>query len=178
MAAILGLDDNVVVDVCANASGSGVVEAVNFNSPGQVVIAGHKAAVEDAVQRAQDSGARRAIILPVSVPSHSSLMHGAGQELAETLASTEFSVPGIAVVNATDATPYADADDIRERLATQVHRPVQWVDTINAMINSGAEALVECGPGKVLAGLVRRINRGTPVGTIDSQGGLEKALDL
>lgn len=178
MAAILGLDDNIVVDVCASASANGVVEAVNFNSPGQVVIAGHKAAVEDAVQRAQDSGARRAIILPVSVPSHSSLMQGAGQELGETLASTEFAVPEITVINATDATPYVDATDIRERLATQVHRPVKWVDTINAMISSGASALVECGPGKVLAGLVRRIDRGTPVGTIDSQSGLEKALEL
>ena len=178
MAAILGLDDNVVVDVCASAAANGIVEAVNFNSPGQVVIAGHKLAVEDAVQRAQESGARRAIILPVSVPSHSSLMQGAGQELAETLASTEFAVPGITVINATDATAYVDAADIRERLATQVHRPVKWVDTINAMINSGAKTLIECGPGKVLAGLVRRIDRGTPVATIDSQSGLEKALEL
>ena len=178
MAAILGLDDNVVVDLCESASANGIVEAVNFNSPGQVVIAGHKAAVEDAVKRAHDSGARRAITLPVSVPSHSSLMQGAGEELAETLAETEFAVPEIAVINATDATPYVDAADIRERLATQVHRPVKWVDTVNALIGSGATSVIECGPGKVLAGLVRRIDRGTPVGTIDSQKGLEKALAL
>lgn len=178
MAAILGLDDDAVMEVCASASGSGTVEAVNFNSPGQVVIAGHKAAVEDAVERAQAAGAKRAIVLPVSVPSHSSLMLGAGQELAQALAATDFAVPGIAVINATDATAYRDADDIRTRLATQVHRPVQWVDTINAMLGAGARSLIECGPGKVLAGLVRRIHRATPVGTIDSLSGLEKALEL
>ena len=178
MAAIIGLDDDAVLAVCADAAGSGVVEAVNFNSPGQVVIAGHKAAVDDAVAKAQDAGARRAIILPVSVPSHSSLMTGAGQELAATLAEVEFSDPAITVINATDATPYIDAADMRERLATQVHRPVRWVDTINAMIAGGATAMVECGPGKVLAGLVRRIDRGTPVGTIESESGLQKALEL
>jgi [acyl-carrier-protein] S-malonyltransferase len=143
-----------------------------------VVIAGEKEAVNVAVQNAQDAGARRAILLPVSVPSHSSLMHDAGRELAEALAATEFSTPDITVINATDATPYVDAGDIRERLAVQVHRPVRWVDTINAMLGAGATMIVECGPGKVLAGLVRRIDRATPVGTIDSQSGLEKALQL
>lgn len=178
MAAVIGLDDAAVLAVCEAASGSGVVEAVNFNSPGQVVIAGHKAAVDDAVERAEEAGARRAIILPVSVPSHSSLMTGAGKELAETLANVEFAAPEIAVINATDATPYIDADDIRQRLAAQVHRPVRWVDTIGAMHDGGATSFIECGPGKVLAGLVRRINRGTPVATIDSENGLDKALEL
>jgi [acyl-carrier-protein] S-malonyltransferase len=176
MAAIIGLDDDAVIAICDDASGIGVAEAVNFNTPGQVVIAGHKEAVTHAIDRAEANGARRAIILPVSVPSHSSLMIGAGEELAETLASADFSATSISVINATDATPYTDADDMRTRLARQVYRPVQWVSTINAMLDSGATSVVECGPGKVLAGLVRRISRATPVGTIDSISGLHKAL--
>ncbi len=177
MAAIIGLDDEAVMAVCNDASGIGVAEAVNFNSPGQVVIAGHKKAVAHAVERAQESGARRAIILPVSVPSHSSLMIPAGEELAETLADVDFSPTDVTVINATDAMPYADADDMRARLSRQVYHPVQWVSTINAMLGNGATSVVECGPGKVLAGLVRRISRATPVGTIDSIGGLQKALE-
>lgn len=176
MAAVIGLDDDAVLAVCNEASGIGVAEAVNFNSPGQVVIAGHKEAVEHAVKRAEEAGARMAIILPVSVPSHSSLMIGAGEELAAALADVEFRAPTVPVINATDATPYTDADDMRQRLATQVHRPVQWVNTINAMLESGATTIIECGPGKVLAGLVRRISRGTSTKTIDSMAGLEKAL--
>ena len=177
MAAIIGLDDDAVMAICDDASGIGVAEAVNFNTPGQVVIAGHKEAVKHAVERAEANGARRAIILPVSVPSHSSLMIGAGEELAETLASIDFSATDVSVTNATDATPYTDADDMRKRLSRQVYRPVRWVSTINAMLDSGATSVVECGPGKVLAGLVRRISRATPVGTIDSISGLQKALD-
>jgi [acyl-carrier-protein] S-malonyltransferase len=177
MAAIIGLDDDAVTAVCDNASGIGVAEAVNFNTPGQVVIAGHKEAVEHAVERAEANGARRAIILPVSVPSHSTLMIGAGEKLAETLASVEFSATSVSVINATDATPYTDAEDLRTRLSRQVYRPVQWVSTINAMLDSGATSVIECGPGKVLAGLVRRISRATPVGTIDSISGLQKALE-
>jgi [acyl-carrier-protein] S-malonyltransferase len=178
MAAIIGLDDDAVIAVCDDASGSGVVEAVNFNSPGQVVIAGHKDAVAHAVSGAEAHGARRAIVLPVSVPSHSSLMNAAGEELAATLAETEFRSTDIAVINATDANPYTDADDMRTRLSRQVYCPVRWVDTINAMLAGGATSVIECGPGKVLAGLVRRINRGTPVATIESMSGLQKALEL
>ena len=117
-----------------------------------------------------------AIMLPVSVPSHSSLMIGAGEELAATLATVDFRKPSVTVINATDATPYADADDMRQRLSSQVYRPVHWVDTINSMLDAGATAIIECGPGKVLAGLVKRISRRTPVKPIDSMAGLEKAL--
>ncbi len=176
MAAIIGLDDEVVLAVCGEAAEGTVVEAVNFNSPGQVVIAGHKDAVDQATKRAEEAGARRAIVLPVSVPSHSSLMVPAGKELAETLATAGFRTPDVTVINATDATPYNDADDMRQRLASQVYRPVRWVDTINAMLGDGATSVVECGPGKVLMGLVRRINRATPVAAIDSLAGLQKAL--
>jgi len=178
MAAIIGLDDDAVQAVCNEAAETGVVEAVNFNTPGQVVIAGHKEAVARAVKGAEASGARRAILLPVSVPSHSSLMVAAGEQLATALAEVEFSSTGIAVINATDATPYVDADDIRSRLSRQVFRPVHWVDTINAMLAGGATSFIECGPGKVLAGLIRRINRATPITTIDSISGLQKALEL
>ncbi len=176
MAAIIGLDDDAVSAVCEEASGIGLAEAVNFNCPGQVVIAGHKDAVDHAIFRAEEAGARRAILLPVSVPSHSSLMIEAGEKLAATLASVEFSVPDITVINATDATPYTDADDIRTRLSRQVHKHVQWVATIHAMHEAGATSIIECGPGKVLAGLARRINRAIPVATIDSLDGLRKAL--
>jgi [acyl-carrier-protein] S-malonyltransferase len=176
MAAIIGLDDESIQAACASAADIGVAEAVNFNSPGQVVIAGHKAAVAHAIAQAEAAGARRAILLPVSVPSHSSLMVGAGEDLADELAAADFSVSDIPVINATDATPYNGADDMRKRLSTQVSRPVQWVATINAMLDAGATSIVECGPGKVLAGLVRRINRGTSVATIDSLTGLQKAL--
>ena len=178
MAAIIGLDDDAVRSVCDDASGIGIAEAVNFNSPGQVVIAGHRKSIDHAIARAEEIGARRAILLPVSVPSHSSLMIEAGEELAETLGNTEFSATDIAVINATDATPYTDPDDIRTRLSRQVFRPVQWVATIEAMLESGASSFVECGPGKVLGALVRRISRGTPVATVDAISGLQKALQL
>jgi len=176
MAAIIGLDDDVVRAACETAAAIGVAEAVNFNSPGQVVIAGHKEAVDHAIAQAEEAGARRAILLPVSVPSHSSLMISAGEQLVDALAEADFSAGDITVINATDATPYAGADDMRERLSRQVSRPVQWVATIKAMLDAGAESVVECGPGKVLAGLVRRINRGTGVATVDSLAGLQKAL--
>ena len=177
MAAILGLDDEAIRAVCDHASGVGVAEAVNFNSPGQVVIAGHREAMDRAIARATEAGARRAILLPVSVPSHSSLMIGAGQELAAALADVDVSAPQIEVVNATDATAYTDAEDIRSRLARQVHSPVNGVRTVAARRDAGATRVVECGPGKVLAGLVKRIDRGLPVTTIDSPAGLGKALE-
>lgn len=177
MAAIIGLEDDVVREVCAQAAGEGVAEAVNFNAPGQVVIAGHAAAVADAVSKAEAAGARRAIVLPVSVPSHSSLMTGAGEKLSESLASADFRVPGITVIAASDAQPYDGAEDIRERLSKQVYRSVLWVDTVRSMLAGGATRIVECGPGKVLAGLARRIDRKTPVATIDTLDGLTKALE-
>lgn len=176
MAAIIGLDDEGVIAACAESASIGVAEAVNFNSPGQVVIAGHKEAINDAMVRCQDRGARRALLLAVSVPSHSSLMREAGEALQEALAAAEIVAPTIKVVAATDGTPYSDADDIRSRLSKQVYGPVQWVATTEAIIGGGATLIIECGPGKVLAGLCRRIDKATKVSFIDSKDSLQKAL--
>lgn len=174
MAAILGLDDDIVGEVCAAVAG--IAEPVNYNSPGQVVIAGETAAVNAAVERAKEKGARRAIVLPVSVPSHSSLMRGAGEALAEALAGARFRDPAITVVSAATAAPYGDADDIRRLLAAQVYSPVRWTETIGAMVAAGSDRFVECGPGKVLAGLVRRIDKTLPVFAVDDYDGLQKAM--
>jgi len=176
MAAIIGLDDPDVIELCGEASSEGVVEAVNFNSPGQIVIAGQSGAVAQAVELASERGARRAIVLPVSVPSHSSLMRDAGNALADALAAADFRPPEITVIGAATAEPYTDADDIRRRLATQVYQPVLWVRTIEAMVAGGATRIVECGPGKVLTGLIRRIDRNIDTGFIHDHASLQKAL--
>jgi len=176
MAAVLGLDDAAIIKVCEEASVIGIAEPVNFNSPGQVVVAGHADAVDRVIARAKEAGARRAIKLPVSVPSHSSLMITAGEALAESLAATPFRPPAIPVLAATDATAYTDADDIRARLARQVHGPVQWVATVEALIARGATTIIECGPGKVLSSLVRRIDKGTPVACLETPENLQQAL--
>ncbi len=175
MAAIIGLEDEIVVDACAAAAGDDVVEAVNFNAPGQVVIAGHANAVERAIEALKSAGARRAVPLPVSVPSHSSLMRPAGEALRDTLDSVSIGNPAITTIAASDATPYGDAEDIRSKLARQVYSPVRWVDTVTALLGEGADRVVECGPGKVLAGLQRRIDRTTPVATLDSLDALRSA---
>lgn len=176
MAAIIGLEDQAIIDVCAAAAGDGIAEAVNFNAPGQVVIAGDVAAIDRAIDLAKEHGARRALLLPVSVPAHSALMRGAGEALSEALAQAEFRTPAVTVVAASDAKPYTNGDDIRARLSRQVYAAVQWVDTINAMTAAGVTRIIECGPGKVLAGLVRRIDKSVGCDTIDSVDGLQKAL--
>ena len=176
MAAVLGLDDDTIISLCDEASTIGIAEPVNFNSPGQVVIAGHATAVRQAVEYAKEHGARRAILLPVSVPSHSSLMRDAGLSLVETLEETEFRAPDITVISAATAEPYADAADIRSKLSAQVYSRVLWVRTVEAMVAAGASTIIECGPGKVLAGLVRRIVKNTAVAFIDNSDSLRKAL--
>ena len=176
VAAVLGLDDAAVIAACDEASSIGIAEPVNFNSPGQVVLAGHREAVDNAIDLCKAAGARRAIILPVSVPTHSSLMIPAGEALQEALAHANFVKPVIRVVASMDGETYKDSDDIRARLSMQVYSPVHWVSTINAIIAGGASSIVECGPGKVLAGLCRRIERGTPATFIDSIDSLQKSL--
>lgn len=166
MAALLGLEDAEVEAACAEAAQSfgagagGVVEAVNFNSPGQVVIAGDKAAVLRAIEVAKTRGAKRAIELPVSVPSHSSLMKAAGARLGERLANTEVGAPRIRYLSAVDAQEHAVPDDIRALLVRQLSSPVRWTATVAALGSAGMRQIVECGPGGVLAGLVKRITRG------------------
>ena len=158
MAAIIGLDDDAVISACAQAD-AGVVEAVNFNAPGQVVIAGARAAVEQAMQIAQEAGARRALPLPVSVPSHCSLMRDAAQALYEELGQISIAMPDRPVIHNQNAAVAANVDEIRERLRLQLHQPVKWVATVQAMHTAGIGVLIECGPGKVLTGLTRRIEK-------------------
>ena len=160
MAALLGLEDDAVEAACREAAGGGVVEAVNFNSPGQVVIAGDKAAVLRAIEIAKGKGAKRAIELPVSVPSHSSLMKSAGARLGERLTSTEIRAPRIRYLSAVDAQEHSNPDDIRGLLVRQLSSPVRWTATVAALNAAGIRQVIECGPGGVLAGLVKRITRG------------------
>lgn len=157
MAAILGLDDAVVKAVCEEAAQGDVVEPVNFNSPGQVVVAGSKAAVERATLIAKDKGAKRAVVLPVSVPSHCSLMKPAADELAKRLAAIEVKTPLVAVINNVDVASPTEPDVIRDALTRQLHQPVRWVEVIEAMHKQGVDSVIESGPGKVLAGLNKRI---------------------
>lgn len=177
MAAVLGLDDEAVLDICVNASTIGTAEAVNFNSPGQVVVAGNRLAVQTVIDLAKDAGARRALKLPVSVPSHSSLMMGAGEKLAELLADTIIETPALPVISSAVVRPYDDGADIRALLKRQVHSPVQWVRTVQVLIADGARRIIECGPGKVLAGLSKRIDRSVSVSCIDTPEALAKALE-
>jgi [acyl-carrier-protein] S-malonyltransferase len=159
MAAILGLDDEEVAAACRDAEQGEVVEAVNFNAPGQVVIAGHASAVARAIDLAKSRGAKRAVPLPVSVPSHSRLMLGAAARLAERLASVDLRMPDVPAVYTVGVTTHESTDGIRHALARQLHEPVRWAATVRALLASGTTTVVECGPGKVLTALNRRIER-------------------
>ena len=158
MAAILGLDDEAVEAACREAAQGEVVEPANYNSPGQVVIAGAAAAVQRAIGAAKARGAKRAVLLPVSVPSHSSLMQAAAVRLQERLAALEVRVPRIRYVSAVDARPHEDPQDIRALLVRQLSSPVRWSQTLSAL-SAGLAQVIECGPGKVLTGLNRRIEK-------------------
>ena len=159
MAAVLGLDDDAVREACSEAAEGEVLEAVNYNSPGQVVVAGNKTAVERLVGVAKEKGAKRAIILPVSVPSHCALMKPAAGKLAAVLEGIDIKPPAIPVINNVDVATPGDAAAIRDALVRQLYNPVRWVETIQAMQARGVERLIECGPGKVLVGLNKRIER-------------------
>ena len=159
MAAVLGLDDADVEAACREAAGSEVVEPVNFNAPGQVVIAGHAAAVVRAIEAAKARGAKRAVQLPVSVPSHSRLMVGAADELAARLATVEVRMPNVPDVYTVEVRRHASPDGIRSALREQLFKPVRWADTVRAMLASGVTTLVECGPGKVLTSLNKRVEK-------------------
>ena len=157
MAAILGLDDEMVKAVCAEAAENEVLEAVNFNSPGQVVIAGHKAAVERGMALAKARGAKRALALPVSVPSHCALMQPAATRLAQYLASVTMTAPTVDVLQNADVASFDTPEAIKAALVKQLHRPVRWVETIAHLAQDGVQLAAECGPGKVLVGLNKRI---------------------
>ncbi|MCH9799266.1 MAG: ACP S-malonyltransferase, partial [Betaproteobacteria bacterium] len=157
MAAILGLDDATVNAVCIDAAKGEVVTPVNLNSPGQVVIAGNKAAVERAMMLAKEKGAKRAIQLPVSVPSHCELMLPAAKQLAEYLKNVQINAPEIPVLHNADVVAYSDSDKIKDALVRQLHSPVRWVETVQFLHRLQINKTAECGPGKVLAGLTKRI---------------------
>ncbi len=177
MAAILGLGDDWVRALCREgAAGKQVVEAVNFNAPGQVVIAGHAQAVERTIALARAAGARRALSLPVSVPSHCRLMAVAARRLGERLRETDLRVPRIPVVQNADVRVFEDPEDIRAALTRQLDHPVRWVEVVQAMAARGVRTVIECGPGRVLTGLVRRIDRGLTARCIGDPQGFEEAL--
>ena len=157
MAAILGLDDDTVRAVCTEAAQGQVVEAVNFNSPGQVVIAGEKAAVERGMEIAKAKGAKRALPLPVSVPSHCALMQPAAEKLRDYLQQVTVQTPSVPVLHNADVAAYSDAAQIRDALVRQLYSPVRWVETVQHLAAQGVLLSAECGPGKVLAGLSKRI---------------------
>lgn len=178
MAAILGLDDDTVRAVCAEASVAGVVEAVNFNAPAQVVIAGHKAAVEKACEVAKAKGAKRALSLPVSAPFHSSLLKPASDQLREYLAGVDVQVPSIPVINNVDVTVVNEPAGIKDALVRQAAGPVRWVESVQAMAAQGVTHVIECGPGKVLAGLTKRIDGNLVGASVFDPATLEETLKL
>ena len=178
MAAVLGLDDEAIVAVCHEAARGAVVEAVNFNSPGQVVIAGETAAVQRALEAARLRGAKRTVVLPVSVPSHSSLMHAAGERLQTALAALAFQTPRIRYVSAVDARAHESPDDIRETLVRQLSSPVRWTQTLRTLSASPIAQVIECGPGRVLTALNRRIERRADLSflSLDDREAIDAAL--
>lgn len=173
MAAILGMEDDELKAVCAEAAQGEVVQAVNFNAPGQVVIAGHSTAVDRAIELAKQKGARKAMPLAVSVPCHSDLMRAASEELAAKLASTQINKPVIPVVNNIDAQIELNPERIREKLIVQLYSPVLWVDSVKTMAAQGIAKVVECGPGKVLSGMNKRIVRELEVFNVLDAASLE-----
>ncbi|WP_423357377.1 ACP S-malonyltransferase [Pseudomonas citronellolis] len=168
MAAILGLEDADVLAACAEAAQGEVVSAVNFNAPGQVVIAGAAAAVERAIEACKARGAKRAVALPVSVPSHCALMRPAAERFAEAVEAIAWQVPQIALVQNISAQVPADLDTLKRDLLAQLYSPVRWVETVQLLAAKGVSDLVECGPGKVLAGLNKRCAKGVNTHNLDS----------
>ncbi|MDR9440893.1 MAG: ACP S-malonyltransferase, partial [Halomonas sp.] len=178
MAAILGLDDEAVEQACARAADGDVVAAVNYNAPGQVVIAGSKAAVERAIAACQDAGAKRAMPIPVSVPSHCDLMRPAAERLAVAMEEVELRSPRYTVFQNVDAQAHADVETLRTRLIEQLYQPVRWTSCIEAISARGAQVFIECGPGKVLTGLNKRIARGSKGLAVNDPDSLSAALEL
>lgn len=181
MAAIIGLDDSQIKDLCAaittQSQNGQVVEAVNFNAPGQVVIAGHKATVEQACEQAKELGARRALLLPVSAPFHSRLLKPAAQQLQAALADLAMQSPQCPVINNVDVQSPSEVQAIQDALVRQAWHPVRWVETIQVFSDQGVTDVVECGPGRVLSGLVRRIDRNLTVHSFNDPQTMHTVLD-
>jgi len=176
MAAIMGMDDQVVIDACREAGNGQIVDAVNFNAPGQVVIAGDAEAVRRAANICKKAGAKRAVELPVSAPFHTSLMRPAADNLAELVAQTTFKPPQVTIVHNVHAQTEDNIEAIKSLMLEQIYKPVLWVDCVNSLATRGAEILVECGPGRVLNGLSKRINRELTSLSTDDVASLENAL--
>ncbi|CAG7857310.1 [acyl-carrier-protein] S-malonyltransferase [biofilm metagenome] len=177
MAAILGLDDDQVIEICEKVTGDEIVSAVNFNAPGQVVIAGHKAAVERAAESAKAAGAKRALLLPVSVPSHCVLMESAAEKLAQSLEDIAISTPKATLIHNVDAESHTAPEVIRNVLKEQLYKPVRWVETINNLSAKGVTKFVECGPGKVLMALNKRIVKDAEHLAIFDSGSLTQVVE-
>jgi len=176
MAAIIGLSDEEVINVCLSYEGEGVIEPVNFNSPGQVVVAGSKEAVDEICKSMKEAGAKRAVPLQVSVPSHCSLMNSASDKFSAFVNEIDIQLPNISVIHNVGAVSADSADQVREYLIDQIKKPVLWTQTISNMSNLGVEKIIECGPGKVLAGLTRRINKNLSSNAIIDKGSLEETI--
>jgi [acyl-carrier-protein] S-malonyltransferase len=177
MAAILGLEDAIIIEICHKASNVGVVEAVNFNSPGQVVIAGEKNAVLHACELMKEIGAKRVLVLPVSVPSHCSLMKDAAGKLKTYIELVNLKAGNVKVIHNVDADYAGDTKDIKAKLVEQLHMPILWAASVNKMKESGVEKLIEVGPGKVLAGLTRRIDKSLSASAIIDVGSLKSTIE-
>ncbi len=177
MAAVLGLEDDVVIAACEEAAAGEVVAAVNFNSPGQVVIAGNASAVDRAIEICKGKGAKRALPLPVSVPSHCELMQPAAEELAKALEDVSFNDAVMPVVQNVNAAPEQDRDALKQNLLRQLYSPVQWADSVRYLTEEDVSVAVECGAGKVLAGLAKRVDRNLTTFAIDNPDALQKAID-
>lgn len=178
MAAVIGLDDAAIIAACEQAQKQEVVSAVNFNSPGQVVIAGHKAAVERAGVLCKEAGAKRVLPLPVSVPSHCALMKSAADELAKELDNITFNAPSIPVINNVDVIAENSAEQIKSALVRQLYSPVRWTETIELLAKNGCTQVLEIGPGKVLQGLLKRIDKSVSCESVNDTASLTKALEL
>lgn len=176
IAAVLGLDDEQIANVCAQAAEGEVVEPVNFNSPGQVVIAGHTAAVNRALEQAKAAGAKRAVQLPMSVPAHCSLMRPAAEQLAVRLEQVDIQPAQIPVIHNVDVSLSGNSDSIKQHLVDQVRSPVRWSDCVQSLAEQGATTAIECGPGRVLAGLNRRIDRAMSVYALYDRNSLAETL--
>ena len=173
MAAVLGVDAEMLEKICAEAAGDQIVSPANFNSPGQIVIAGHTAAVERAIELAKENGAKKAMPLPVSAPFHCALMKPAGEQLAGVLESVVLTALNVPVVTNVEATANSDTDRVKSLLVTQVSAPVRWDDSVRYMVGQGVDRFIEIGPGKVLCGLIKRIERRMPSANVEDLASLK-----